>query len=136
MFVFFPFFCRWVSAVYSFSRKIDVDKSLTAPEHNTSRLTLGPCFPPAVGRGARPRQRRQKGAASEKPAHLLCEHEEDRNRRRPHPRGPNAEKPLPGAYCFAQQRFQTHVSFLIRRSKSSSTQKADSAPLNFDITQH
>lgn len=67
-----------------------------------------------MGRGARPRQRRwrrrQKGAASEKPAHLLCEHEEDRNRRRPHPRGPNAKKPRTGVY-FAQQCFQNPRQF-------------------------
>lgn len=34
-FFFFSSSCRWVSAAFSFSRKIDVDKSLMAPEHNT-----------------------------------------------------------------------------------------------------
>lgn len=88
---------------------------------------LGLVFPPAVGRGARlqRRRRRQKGAASEKPAHLLCEHEEDRNRRSPRPRGPNAEKAWyrGGLLCsavFVLRRPQTQDSFLIRRSKSFS----------------
>lgn len=91
---------------HSFSCKIAVDKLFAAPKHNTYKLTLGPCFPPAVERGARPpppRRWRQKGPASGKPARLLCEHEEDRNRRRPHPRGPNVEKPRTEADCFAQQ---------------------------------
>lgn len=53
-------------------------------------MTLAPCFPPAVVRGAR-RQRRRRGAVNGRPAPLPCEHEEDRNRRSPLPREPNAK---------------------------------------------
>lgn len=62
--------------------------------------TLGPCFPPAAGRGPRLQPR---GAVNARPAPLLCEHGEDRNQRSPLRREPNAETSDSGGTALSPQ---------------------------------
>lgn len=91
----------------------------------TNGLTLAPCFPPAVGRGAR--QRRQRGAVNGRPALLWCERGEDRNQRSPLPREPNAKisESSPQQCFFMHSIFKwEHRSFVVEGQRASAVKFA------------
>lgn len=132
----FSFFCYGAWAIIFLWNRL-LTNSLRRLNTTLTDWQLDLVFPPAVGRGARPRRRRwrqwQKGAESEKPAHLLCEHAEDRNRRRPPPRGPNAEKPRTGRTASLSS-VSKPKSVFSRGGQRVPPPKDVSAPLNVDHT--